>query len=289
MKGMNYIQTKQIQWGKRQGLQLTDSIGRNGGLPIYAESIDCNLFKPLTDGNRIQFEDGDGHELDNINNELAKMKALHSSSAIVVNFFQYWQQQVKVQQIAHACGLCNASNQSSEKIIFEKKYPIYDSFEHHPNIDIVIDNTKESKFKVYAIESKFSEPYRNELHDGIAPKYFKDGSIWQDIPGIHSFAKRISPDDNEFKYLYPAQLVKHILGLKREYGKGAFRLLYLWYDVHGEESCTHRKEIEIFSNIVKSDGIKFYSISYQKLISKLADHYSEGNEEYINYISDRYL
>jgi hypothetical protein len=89
--------------------------------------------------------------------------------------------------------------------------------------------------------------------------------------------------------LHPAQLVKHILGLKNKYNKRAFRLLYLWYDVHGEESYEHRKKIERFSEIVKKDGIKFSSISYQKLILNLAKNYYHGNEKYFNYIIDRYL
>jgi len=288
MKGMNYIQTKQIQWAKRHKLTLTGSKGERG-LPIYAESINHNLFTPLTDENKIQFKDGDGNEINDKKDEPAKMRALHSSSAIAVNFFQYWQQIDKIYQIAHACGLCNEGNQSSEKSIFEKKYSIDKAFQFAPNIDVVIENSKQSRFRVFAIECKFSEAYGSYGHNGIDPKYLELIPLWEDIPEIYNFAKTISPDDNEFKHLHPAQLVKHILGLKKAYGKKAFRLLYLWYDVHGEESSTHRKEIEIFSNIAKSDGIKFQSISYQKLISNLATHYYEGNEEYLNYISDRYL
>jgi hypothetical protein len=65
--------------------------------------------------------------------------------------------------------------------------------------------------------------------------------------------------------------------------------LYIWYDVPGFEGCEHQKEIDEFDEIVKKDGIKFSAISYQKLISNLAKNYYEGNEKYIDYITDRYL
>ena len=65
------------------------------------------------------------------------------------------------------------------------------------------------------------------------------------------------------KYLDAGQLIKHTLGLKKVYGKN-FTLFYLWYDVLGEEGAEHRREIQKFSNVMKMDGIKFKSISYQK-------------------------
>ena len=114
-------------------------------------------------------------------------------------------------------------------------------------------------------------------------------SLWYDIPNIHNFSKSICPKNKEFRHLHPAQLIKHILGLKKEFGKSGFRLLYLWYDVLGEEGAVHRTEIEAFSEIVKSDNIKFHALSYQELIVKLSKEYRLNHEEYIKYISDRYL
>ena len=289
MRGFEYIQSRQILWAKRNGLTLVGSKGERG-LPIYTQTLEENLYEALTPENMTQFEAGDGGEVHDKADGPAKMKALHSSSAIAVNIFQYWSKIEKVPQIAHACGLCMASNHGSEKICFEKKYPIDAAFQYPPNIDVVIENSKSTQYKVFAVECKFSEAYRSRKHDGIKPKYLGLEDLWKDIPEIHKLAKRISPEDQYFKHLHPAQLIKHILGLKKEYGsKRAFRLLYLWYDVHGEESYTHRQEIEKFKEIAKADGIKFSAHSYQRLITKLAKDYYEGNEKYIHYISDRYL
>jgi uncharacterized tellurite resistance protein B-like protein len=121
-------------------------------------------------------------------------------------------------------------------------------------------------------------------------KYLALDEIWQDIPQIHRFAKSLCPKDREFRYLHAAQLIKHILGLNGgKLGADEFKLLYLWYDVLGEEGAVHRKEIERFSEIVRSDGVKFHALTYQELIMRLCEQYRSDHEEYIRYISERYL
>jgi len=287
MKGIDYIKSKQIFWAKRKGLELIGSEGERG-LLIYTQNIEENLFEPLTKESRQQFEAGDGGEVNDSPQKPAKMKALHSSSAIAVNIFQYWNTINKVHQIAHSCGLCKKGNQTAEKIKFEQKFVVNKAFQRSPNIDVIIENNVKGQYDVFAIECKFTEAYDGRKRGGIKERYI-NLQIWDEIPYIFDFAKSISPIDNEFKHLHPAQLIKHILGLKGKYGKKAFRLLYLWYDVHGEEGYTHIKEIERFSEIVKKDGIKFSAMSYQKLISNLAKYYYNGNEKYFNYITDRYL
>lgn len=88
-----------------------------------------------------------------------------------------------------------------------------------------------------------------------------------------------------------AQLVKHILGLSANYQEKRvkFRLLYLWYDVLGEDGAEHRREIEQFASIAQKDNILFRHITYQEVIATLAKDYREGNEAYIDYLTERYL
>lgn len=288
MNGTNYIKTKQIQWARRNGIVLTSSkVGK--GQKIYTKTLTANLFEPMSQVTIDQINAGNGGELRDSVNAAAKMRALHSSSAIGVNFFHYPKSKNKVPQIAHSCKLCNSGNTSSLDVSFEKKYPISKSFSTSPNIDVVIENHEHSRFKVFAIECKFSEAYGSYKHGGMDSKYLSLSFLWKDLPNIHNLSKTICPDDNKYQFLHPAQLIKHILGLKNAYGKTAFRLLYLWYDVLGEEGHRHRNEIEKFTTIVKSDGINFSSISYQEVIKNLASTYYSGNESYINYLSDRYL
>jgi hypothetical protein len=290
LKGFNYILSKQIQWAKRNNIKLIGSKVERG-FPAYTQKLDENLFEPLASEIRKEILKGDGGEIINKNNLPAKANAVHSSSALGINMFHYWKTSGKIDNIAHACGLCAKENKTQTDIHFEQKFVISKTFQKCPNLDVVIENNENAQYKVFAIECKFTEPYSNRKHGGIDPKYFGNEimPLWKDIPKLRDLADTISPEDNEFKYLHPAQLIKHILGLKNKYGKTAFRLLYLWYDVLGEEGYVHRTEIEKFSAYTKADDVKFSSISYQELITFLAKNYYKTNEKFIDYITDRYL
>ena len=285
MNAYNYILNKQIQWAHCNNITLIGSKVTRGR-KAYTQNLDDNLFEPLLSEVKGNFEEADGGEL---TGNPCKIQAVHSSSALGVNIFQYWKRMNQVSDIAAACGFCSTDNTSSQDINFEAKYPINDKFSRSPNIDVVINNSPRSRFKVFAIECKYSEAYSSRKHSGIDPKYIELGTIWGDIPNLYQFAKTISPDDNQFTYLHPAQLIKHILGLKEKFGKNKFRLLYLWYDTIGPESAKHHKEIEEFIKITQADSLYFYAMSYQDLIIKLAKNYRKLNRSYIDYITGRYL
>ena len=287
MNAIEYIQTKQQIWAKSQGINLIGSKG-DRGKKIYTTALNENLFLPMNSTVKQAFDEGDGNELNQYDGFPAKMQALHSSSALAVNVFQYWMTK-NISTIASACGLCKKDNTSPKSISFEKKFEINKNFKFSPNIDVVIENSINFNFKVFAIEWKFTEPYSTMGHTGLKEKYISLESIWDDIPNIYQLAQRISPNDNDFNFFHPAQLIKHILGLKRKYGKNGFRLLYLWYDTPGEECFRHKEEIEKFTKICKDDGVKFHSISYQELILRLRKDCLDEHGEYINYLSNRYF
>ena len=287
INGYKYILSKQTAWAINSGIHLVGSKGKRGR-PAYTSELNQNLFQPLLPDVRASFVSGDGSELGS-NEFPGKMQAVHSSSALGINVFQYWKSIKAVPVIASQCGLCRSDSQVSCDIHFEEKYPINDAFGYHPNIDVVIHNKASAKFKRFAVECKFSEAYGARRHGGLKAKYFGLDDLWSDIPNLMRFSKRISPDDNEHKHLHPAQLVKHILGLKRKFGKAHFRLLYLWYDVFGDQGKRHRDEVSKFAAVTKSDGIKFHSITYQELIVKLANKFRMEHPDYIRYLTERYL
>lgn len=288
MNGRQYIIAKQTEWAKNQGIKLIGSkVDR--GQPMYTSELNENLFKPLLPDVRKSFENGDGGELKSSENP-GKMQAVHSSSALGVNVFQYWKKSpAEISKIAAACGFCSPESQVSRDIQFEAKYPIDDGFGKHPNIDVVIHNDTEAHIKAFAIECKFSEAYGSREHSGLKEKYLDCYELWNDIPELRRLAERISPNDNDFSFLHAAQLIKHTLGLKRAFGHSGFRLLYLWYDVLGSEGKNHRDEAAQFSSVAKNDGIKFHSLTYQELITKLAGHERTAHPEYIRYATERYL
>ena len=285
MTGFEYILTKQTAWAQNRGIKLIGSkIYR--GRPAYTSPLEKNLFEDLLQDTKADFNKGDGGELKGVPQ---KMAAVHSSSALGVNIFQYWQKVGDVPTIATACGLCASSNKSPRRIRFEQKFEICSQFKFSPNIDVVIETDGRSRIQAYGVECKFSEAYSARRHSGLDPKYLALKDIWTQIPATRSLAETISPKDNVFRHLHAAQLIKHILGLKKRYSLQGFRLLYLWYDVLGEEGVVHRKEIERFSEIVDRDGVSFKSITYQELIARLSEQVRDGHRQYVEYISARYL
>ena len=289
MQAREYILAKQVQWAMNRGFKLIGSKGERGR-PIYTDKLDDNLFQPLDNEVRLSFSRGDGNEIKSSLDGPAKMQALHSSSALSVNVFQYWKQIEQVPAIAAACGFCRRDNKSPERIVFEDKYVIDNSLlGNPPNIDVVIYNAESAAVKRHAIECKFTEAYSSRSHGGLKPEYLNLADIWRDIPNIHTLAKSISPEDNSFHHLHPTQLIKHILGLKSALGKTGFRLLYLWYDAFGNAGARHREEIDVFSKIAVSDNIKFHALSYQELIINLSHEFRTNHPECIKYLCERYL
>jgi hypothetical protein len=282
MNGYQYILAKQTEWAKNRGLELIGSkVDR--GRPMYTIDLDHNLFRPLRKDVRTSFEAGAGSELPD------KMRAIHSSSALGVNVFQYWKSISAVPVIAAACGFCRRGSEVSCDIQFEEKSPIDGVPGIPPHIDVVIHNKPEASIKRFAIECKFSEAYGAFKRLGLKQKYLDCSHIWDDIPTLRALAQHICPDDNEFKHLHPAQLIKHILAMKGQVGPDGFRLLYLWYDVLGEQGKCHHDEVAKFARVTKEDGIKFHSLTYQELIARLANQERPEHPEYIRYLTERYL
>jgi len=151
MEAYEYIIERQIQWAKNRGISLVGSRGSKGR-PAYTRTLDDNLFEPLLPETRKSFQKADGHEIShnssdprNLDNP-SKMQAVHSSSALSVNVFQYWQKIGQVPLASAACGFCRKGNNVSKRIVFEDKYPIDKKlFRFPPNIDLVIHNADSAK------------------------------------------------------------------------------------------------------------------------------------------------
>ena len=232
------------------------------------------------------YKEGDGNELgDGITP--GKMQALHSSSALSVNAFDYWK------SIDDKSSMANSLLIPSTKIsgiTFEKKYPIIHNINvNPPNIDIIIEY---SNGDCCAIECKFTEPFNNRQEEyGLKERYFSAFCKWDIIPETYKLATSISPEDTTFEMLHAAQLIKHILGLLTHYNydKDRFRLIYLYYDVFGKDGCIHDKEIKEFKEIVKKDGINFQAISWQDFICNLCSNCSKHHDKYTKYLFERYV
>ena len=76
MNAEQEIRDTQQNWATLRGIPF----GSRG----YVPEVEANLWQPLSSRARQGFEKGAGSELS------GHMKALHSSSALAVNFFDYW-------------------------------------------------------------------------------------------------------------------------------------------------------------------------------------------------------
>jgi hypothetical protein len=264
-----WIKEAQLRWADAHIVELDrDSVVR----------LENNLYQPLTPQTRSQFERGDGGELGR-NGKRGKMFSLRSSSALVCNVFDYWQERA----LAPLLGALQITEEAND-LAFEQKFKT-GLGGNPPNLDVVF-RRKDTNGHVTAIESKFAEPYDDREHKGFAPSYFETPGLWDDLPLCRGLANLIN-DGERFTCLDAAQLLKHILGLRRNHKEQGFMLLYLWYDVRDSDAAdAHRKEIENFRQSICRE-VSFRSMTYQELFAALLPHIKGA--DYADYLGSRYF
>ena len=263
------IKAAQLDWAKSKGLSL-DPRG-------YVLELEDNLWQPLSDHARAAYERGAGSELQ------SHMKALHASSALVVNFFDYWTDKPKAPLLS-ALGIDADDIQSLD---FEAPFST-GLVGTPPHLDIAI------RFKsgaVIGIESKFTE-YLSRSTGGkssFKPAYFPaTGGLWasKGLPDCQAFAEELRTQPNQFEFLDPWQLLKHALGLARSFGSN-FSLWYLYYDCLGERSDAHKGELQTFAKRVGIE-IRFKALTYEEILHRL-ENTDQADPKYLNYLRARYF
>ena len=263
------IKEQQQAWVLKRGIPL--STYRKG----YVTKVEDNLYEPLKPDAIAEFKSGEGNELG------GKMRALHSSSALVVNFFHYWRYH-DMAIVGRALGL----NYKYDNLRFERQYPKPRGIRGiKPHLDVELSGISG---KPIAIEAKFTEQYHGSaLKSNLKNVYIKAEEIWGNLNGCHTLARDIIEGKEVFEYFDAPQLLKHILGLKTEYGKKGFKLLYLWYRIDGIETIEHEKELRRFVEAVGNE-VDFEAITYQELFQRVKA-IAKGHQSYIGYMADRYF
>ena len=216
------------------------------------------------------------------------MRALHSSSALAANFFDYWTDRDKT-PITSALGIEPGEGASLD---FEAQF-------HTglggtpPHLDVAI--TSSTGF-VVAVEGKFTEHLKRSTSgkSNFTMAYFPKSTgrwIGKDLPACQSLAEELWAEElrggrQRFEYLDPRQLLKHALGLATQLGN-KFSLYYLYYDWSGYGTETHRREIDSFGERV-GDEIRFKALTYQEVFERLRDSGQAGSE-YLEYLETRYF
>lgn len=267
----------------KQQRNWADATGLSPDARGYVPNVNTNLYRALSPIAKQGFKNGSGNELEDRNGRPAKMRALHSSSALVVNVFDYWAVR-DTGPLMKALGLKKAQL----PLRFEAQFPT--NLEGSPpNLDLAIELISGM---TVGVESKFSEwltpkPPKKEY---FKPKYFPGGKfIWKDqgLSGCQELALSIHRGVEKYRYLDAAQLLKHALGLATQLSN-RFVLYYLYYDWSCPQSEQHKKELERFTNLL-GEELRLQTLTYQELFSRLSSAPDKIDGGYLSYLRKRYF
>ena len=244
--------------------------------------VEVNLWRPLSAHARQGFEGGAGSEL------ARDMRALHSSSALAANFFDYWTDRDKAPLLA-ALGIESGHADSME---FEARFST-GLQGAPPHLDVAIGL---STGLTVGIESKFTEHLKRATRgkSEFVESYFpSNGGLWaaKGLAACQAFAEELRADElgggrQRFEYVDPRQLLKHALGLATQLGDG-FSLYYLYYDWDGARAEAHRREVAEFASRVGGE-IGFKALTYQEVYERLRDS-GEADPDDLDYLGARYF
>ena len=254
---------QQSDWAKSQDIAVDD----HG----YTRTVDENLLQPMHPLTGEEFSKGAGDEL------TVKMRALHSSSELVCNVFDYWRHQSDLHIAARACGMSTPV----ERISFERTFPT-GMRGTPPHLDVVLEGRGQLP---WAIESKFLEPYTP--HKEMNPVYAEHAELWDELADCRALAQDLLSGHAHFQFLNAGQLLTHTIGLARQFGPKGYVLLYLWYDVGGNDGTAHRRNIEEFASRVGTE-VHFEHRTHQELFFGMKGRLHE-HQEYERYLGQRYF
>ena len=263
------IKTAQIAWANSNDIPV-DSRG-------YVHVLESNLWKPLSAHAREGFERGAGSEL------TGHMKALHASSALVANFFDYWTER-DTAPLLSALGV-DASEAAS--LDFEAQSPT-GLLGTPPHLDVAINFSSGGGV---GLESKFTEHLSRSTigKSKFEPAYLpKSGGLWaaRGLPTCQALAEELNDQKHRYEFLDPWQLLRHALGLATVLGN-EFSLYYLYYDCVGDRSETHKTEVRRFADRV-GEELRFKALTYQEVYARLRAS-GQAETDYLDYLGARYF
>ena len=270
------IRRHQRKWAASRGI----AIDRNG----YVELERDNFFLEITPNFSRALDGAGGGERQKQRHRPAKILALHSSAALAINVFQYWEKRLGP-ELPRALGI----EEALAAVSIEQQFPS-GLRGTPPTLDVVLTL---ADGRLIAIESKFTEwmTKKRVKLDDFSSKYLSaDPGHWVacDLPRCQQLATEIATGAVSFRQLDALQLLKHALGLQRN-AAGRFSLLYLYYDYEGASDLAglHRDEAARFASLV-DNALGFRSLSYQRLFAALAER-AGTDADYIHYMRARYF
>jgi hypothetical protein len=272
MRALDLVMSRQLSWAAQRGLSPD---GKS-----YLQSVGENLFAPLSSETEAEFRTSAGNELTDRPGEAAKMRAVHSSSGLVCNLFDYWRTTDR-EAIARALDIPSPI----EDVRFEAQLAT-GLRGTPPTLDLLV---VASATQAWGVESKFTEPFQTYAKRvPFAESYFEDElGLWSrlGLPRCQRLAEDISRGQTRFSYLDAPQLLKHALGLRRAYAEG--QLLYLFYDVNASEVRLLAEEIQTFARSV-DEALGFRAVKHQEVFARLSAE-AAASASYLDYLRTRYF
>jgi hypothetical protein len=199
----------------------THKIKRSSDDELYTETLEMNLFEPMSLESKKEFITSDGEEIENSNGKPAKMRCLHSSSALVVNFFEYLRKNKLYETIADIFDMPKNIKDIHYEGVNENlqcKFIIYKTAKRHPHPDVHFEYDDDY---IVGIESKYTEPFRNTLEK--KEKRIKSKNDFNNYYG-KEFKKKfpvlykrieVSKYFENFEFLDIRQILTQILGIAK--------------------------------------------------------------------------
>lgn len=226
----------------------------NPGIPVTeVGAVDCvqdNLILGArTEDICLEFGAGKGNEL------TAKMRAVHSSSALAVNAF------APLRSAATPLSLCGAHDLSV--FAFEAVKPVQNVGGTPPHLDVMLANDT----NVFAIESKCTEYLATKT--AIFSEAFMK---MRDVAALEPWSAemlRLKEVPEDYRLLDAAQLIKHAFGLACADEARPATLLYLYWEPRDHSFSPlfqqHRQELEKFAERVAGGSPRFAAMTYAQL------------------------
>jgi hypothetical protein len=206
-----------------------------------------------------------GHELGQ------KLRAAHSSAALVINTFAPWRLQ-PAPVILPGGGF--------QSLRFGQPCPT--GLEGTPpHLDLVADGDPP-----VAVESKCTE-----WMTAKGAKFAKSYQVFESRQGAEQWAaamRRLTDLQDNYRHLDAAQLIKHAFGLLRRF-PGPVVLLYLYWEPRNfpewPECAAHRAEIDRFGGDVRGSRVRLAHMSYRELWSSWEE---KASREHLDRLRVRY-
>ena len=257
--GEKTIRARQLAWAKINSIPMDGSycLKPEHNLPWLSEGSERMLRRGMDQFGRPR--------------KPGKICALHSSSALGLNIFGYWQPRDRA-PLGRALGLTSAI----QDVRFERKF-VTGVLPRSPNLDAVLPLADGS---IFAIESKFTEWFGCSGAKPLRDAYLAEGADrWAKVglAGAQAAAESylVSPG---YVRLDVPQLLKHMLGLATQ--PKPWHLALIWYKDPCKTADQMESEIARFKKDLGPNSAKFSAMTYQELWAALQRLLGGDHSEY---------